>query len=176
VKPTINLRPIFHRDSEQIGIYFKNDLPLNIIVRKDAGAIWSQSKKCWYVPLSKKAFEKLRTAVKDSAILETSELKKFLEERDQKIIYKKELPLKKISPVGRPPQLLSTISPVNKHVLPAMKQLLKLKAFSPSTIKTYLNEMAQLLQTIKDIPADELKPEHLKKYLVYCYEKLDKCH
>jgi hypothetical protein len=172
VKPTINLRPILHRDGQQIGIYFKNDLPLNIIVRKDAGAIWSQSKKCWYVPLSKKAFEKLRTAVKDSAILDTSELKKFLEEKDQKIIYKKELPLKKISPVGRPPQLLSTISAVNKHVLPAMNQLLKLKAFSSSTIKTYLNEMAQLLQTIKDIPADELKPEHLKRYLVYCYEKL----
>lgn len=29
-----------------------------------------------------------------------------------------------------------------------------------------------MLQAIKDIPADELKPEHLKRYLVYCYEKL----
>jgi len=172
VKPTINLRPILHRDGQQIGIYFKNDLPLNIIVRKDAGAIWSQSKKCWYVPLSKKAFEKLKTAVKDSAILEISELKKFLEERDQKIIYKKELPVKKVPPIGRSLQSVSTISPVNKRVLPAMQQMLKLKAFSSSTIKTYLNEMAQLLQTIKDIPADQLKPEHLKKYLVYCYEKL----
>jgi site-specific recombinase XerD len=53
-----------------------------------------------------------------------------------------------------------------------MDQTLKLKAFSPSTIKTYLNEMSQLLQAIKDIPADELKQEHLKRYLVYCYEKL----
>ena len=53
-----------------------------------------------------------------------------------------------------------------------MEQLLKLKAFSASTIRTYLNEMAQLLQTIKDIPADELTPELLKRYLVYCYEKL----
>jgi len=53
-----------------------------------------------------------------------------------------------------------------------MQQILKLKAFSSSTIRTYLNEMAQLLITIKDIPADELKPEHLKRYLVYCYEKL----
>ena len=69
-------------------------------------------------------------------------------------------------------QIASVISPVNKHVLPAMKQLLKLKAFSESTIKTYLNEMSQLLQAIKNIPADELKPEHLKRYLVYCFEKL----
>ena len=53
-----------------------------------------------------------------------------------------------------------------------MQQMLKLKAFSQSTIRTYLNEMAQLLITIKEIPADELKPDHLKRYLVYCYEKL----
>lgn len=32
--------------------------------------------------------------------------------------------------------------------------------------------MSQLLQAIKNIPADELKPEHLKRYLVYCFEKL----
>jgi site-specific recombinase XerD len=32
--------------------------------------------------------------------------------------------------------------------------------------------MAQLLGKLKEIPADELKPEHLKRYLVYCYEKL----
>ena len=30
----------------------------------------------------------------------------------------------------------------------------------------------RLLQAIKEIPADELKPELLKRYLVYCYEKL----
>jgi site-specific recombinase XerD len=32
--------------------------------------------------------------------------------------------------------------------------------------------MSQLLLALKDIPADDLKPEHLKRYLVYCYEKL----
>ncbi|MBK8087812.1 MAG: phage integrase N-terminal SAM-like domain-containing protein [Chitinophagaceae bacterium] len=53
-----------------------------------------------------------------------------------------------------------------------MEQRLKLKAFSSSTIRTYLNEMTQLLLTLKDVPADELKADHLKRYLVYCYEQL----
>jgi site-specific recombinase XerD len=53
-----------------------------------------------------------------------------------------------------------------------MQEMLKLKAYSPSTIRTYLNEMAQLLQAINEIPADELEPEHLRRYLIYCYEKL----
>jgi integrase/recombinase XerD len=61
---------------------------------------------------------------------------------------------------------------VNARVLPLMEQRLILKAYSPSTIKTYLNEMAQLLQTIQKVSADALTPEHLRRYLVYCHEKL----
>jgi integrase/recombinase XerD len=53
-----------------------------------------------------------------------------------------------------------------------MEQALKLKAYSSSTISTYLNEMTQLLTIIKGKPADELTPGMLKRYLVYCYEKL----
>jgi len=172
MKLTIDLKPIFHKNANQIGIFFKNDLQLNIKIRKEADGIWSQTKKCWYIPCSRIAFEKLKAAIKDSAILETSELKKFLEEKDPGKTFKKELPVKKDAEDKGSLQLVSLISTVNKHVLPAMKQLLKLKAFSESTIKTYLNEMSQLLQAIKDIPADELKPEHLKRYMVYCYEKL----
>jgi integrase/recombinase XerD len=65
-----------------------------------------------------------------------------------------------------------TIASINHHILPAMKQKLQLKAYSPSTIKTYINEMAQLLKALQNIPADDLTPEHLKRYLVFCYEKL----
>lgn len=61
---------------------------------------------------------------------------------------------------------------MNAHVIPAMEQHLKLKAYSPSTIKTYLGEMTQLLTILKTIPADDLTPELLKRYLIYCYEKL----
>ena len=61
---------------------------------------------------------------------------------------------------------------VNAHVLPLMKQRLLLKAYSGSTIKTYLNEMSQLLQAIHPVPADNLQPEQLRRYLVHCHVKL----
>ena len=64
------------------------------------------------------------------------------------------------------------IQVTNAHVIPAMEQHLKLKAYSPSTIKTYLGEITQLLTILHTIPADDLTPEHLKRYLVHCYEKL----
>lgn len=60
----------------------------------------------------------------------------------------------------------------NQHVLPAMKQALILKAYSPSTIKTYLNEMSQFLQAIKHFSANDFTVLRLKSYLQYCFEKL----
>jgi len=67
---------------------------------------------------------------------------------------------------------VNEISAVNRHVIPAMKERLRLKAYSESTIRTYTNEMAQLLRVLGNTPADQLNPEHLKRYLVYCFEKL----
>lgn len=178
MKPTVNLKPLHHRNSEQIAIYFENNSSLNILIRSKAGATWSQTNKCWYVPLTREAFEKLNSALKDHANLATADLKRYLEEKNKQIApasgtltkTRISMPVKTLS-AGHV-KINRSISAVNRHVLPAMEQMLKLKAFSPSTMRTYLNEMAQLLITIKDIPADELKPEHLKRYLVYCYEKL----
>jgi integrase/recombinase XerD len=64
------------------------------------------------------------------------------------------------------------ITEVNKHVLPLLEQQLKLKAYSSSTIRTYLNEMSQLLKTIGNKSADELTVDELRRYMAYCYDKL----
>ncbi len=190
----ITLKALQHRNQECIGIYFENYTSLNTIMRKQVGAKWSQTKKVWYVPLSRENYNKLFSAVKGKAELEQSALHQYLADKKKKEIptlrtstvlkpvVKEKLPapaVKKPEPVktGRTQQQVTIykggkIQSVNAHVLPAMEQHLKLKAYSPSTIRTYLNEMAQLLAMLKDIPADELKPEHLKRYLVYCYEKL----
>jgi site-specific recombinase XerD len=66
----------------------------------------------------------------------------------------------------------SRISAVNKLVLPAMRERLRLKAYSESTVRTYINEMAQLLYVLGNIPADKLSSDHLKRYLLFCVEKL----
>lgn len=68
--------------------------------------------------------------------------------------------------------LRQNIGAVNRHILPAMKEYLTLKAYSPSTIRTYLNEITQLLIRLQNIPADKLTPAQLRRYLVYCFEKL----
>ncbi len=65
------------------------------------------------------------------------------------------------------------VDSINLHVIELMRDHLILKAYSKSTMKTYLNEMHQFLYRLGNIPADDLQPAHLKKYLVYCFEKLN---
>lgn len=187
------LKPLYHRGQECIGIWFENNPKLNGAIRKGAGAKWSQTNKCWYVLLSKENYNKLFFALKGWAEIEQSELHQYLSEKKKKELVEPNKIISTISQKTEANKIVPSfnnqaapawfdkkivvykkepISPVNAHIIPAMEQRLKLKAYSPSTIKTYLGEMSQLLTLLKDIPADELTPAHLKRYLVYCLEKL----
>src|SRR5690349_17154393 len=65
-----------------------------------------------------------------------------------------------------------SISAINRHVLTLLREKLKLKGYSSSTIRIYGNEMAQLLKVLGAIPADRLNEAHLKRYLLFCADKL----
>ena len=176
------LKPLHHREQECIGIYFENSPKVNDSIRKKAGAKWSQTNKCWYIPLSKDNYNKLFFALKGLATIDQSALHDYLAKK-KKQLQVIPAPAKQVS-TANPPASVKWISQkpavykkkriaaINAHVLPEMEQYLKLKGYSPSTRRTYLQEMTHLLQLLKDIPADELKPEHLKRYLVHCHEKL----
>ena len=76
----------------------------------------------------------------------------------------------KIPPVGK--GVLSKLSPVNARELQRMKEVLQMKAYSPSTIKTYMIEFAQLLYILKDVPVDSLGYDRLRAYILYCINTL----
>lgn len=187
------LKPLLHRGLECIGIYFEIDYKIQGALQKTKVVKFSITHKCWYAQLSKENYNKIFLALKGIGIIEQSVLHKYLEDKKRKkpadtnskipVIAEKEnkeTPLPVISNQSKPAWLSTRvtiykkekISPVNAHIIPAMHQHLKLKAYSPSTIKTYLNEMSQLLNILKDIPADQLTPAHLKRYMVFCFEKL----
>lgn len=173
LKPAVILKPFLHRSGEQIGIYFEHFESINILIRKKAGAKWSQSGKCWHVPLTEKAYKQVCEAVKEKAEINNSALKEYLDKR--KTVKKEALP-KEIEKIIRPVQpvkkLPGKISKENQEALNRFIQQLTLKAYGVSTIRTYRNEFMQLLQTIKNKPVQELTPDDLRRYMVYCFEKL----
>lgn len=177
---TVTLKALQHRNTECIGIFFPNKAVLSMAIRKISGVKWSHSNKCWYLPLGKDNYNKIDAALKNIALIDRAELNKYLTHKNKSATATSKL-LATQSPAALP-QLINkqltfyqtkNIHPVNSHVIPALQQQLKLKAYSPSTIRTYVNEMMQLLTVLNNIPADSLTTNHLKRYLIYCYEKLE---
>ncbi|MBL0356796.1 MAG: site-specific integrase [Chitinophagaceae bacterium] len=50
--------------------------------------------------------------------------------------------------------------------------LLTLKGYSPNTQKTYKNEFSIFLQQLKNVNVQEMTPERLSAYLLYCHRHL----
>ena len=187
---TITLKAIVHHHAERIGIFFNQDTILNNTIQKHAEARWSKTLQCWHVNLNKVSYDKLANALAGKAILDDSELSQYLKAkkaRSSKIITVVPGIEKKILKPLHSPNVTKNsntrhnavpfytqrrIEMVNAHVIPKMHEHLRLKAYSTSTMRTYLGEMKQLLGILKNIPADELSTEHIKRYLLFCFEKL----
>ena len=73
----IKLNAFLHNEKECIGIYARQDATLNYYFQKKAGAKWSKTNKCWYVPCTEKNYQLLAKALKGKAILQVDELKKY---------------------------------------------------------------------------------------------------
>jgi len=66
---TVTLKPLFHKDQNCIGIYFEHKFILNGAIQKYAGAKWSNSNKCWYVPCTQKNYTLLSNAPANKAMI-----------------------------------------------------------------------------------------------------------
>ncbi|MGH2565067.1 MAG: tyrosine-type recombinase/integrase, partial [Ginsengibacter sp.] len=173
---TVILKPLLHRGQQCIGIYCVQNATLNYHIQKKGNAKWSRTCTCWYVPCTEKNYEQLAKALRDKAILETGELKKYLlEKKNNTGIKKIQLPVpvipvknKNPQPVTRPARLCKE----NYEAFQNFQQQLVLKSYSTSTIRTYTNEFMQFLQTIGSVTAKDFTTKRIKDYLQYCFEKL----
>lgn len=173
----IIIRPLSHRGKECMGLYFEIHHAIQQALRKTGVVKYSKTHKCWYALLTKENYNAIFFALQGKAVTDISELHVYLENRKKKqdllpttSAVRTPLPEKKQE---RPERTsMYHISAVNREVLRQMKEYLVLKSYSSSTQRTYLQEITHLLVMLKEIPAKELRPEHLKRYLVYCFEKL----
>jgi len=66
---------------------------------------------------------------------------------------------------------LIKIDPVNRQAYLSMHEQLKLKKYSPNTVRQYLSEFGHLLGLLKNFPVEKMTPKRLKDYFLYCVEK-----
>lgn len=167
---TVTLQFLLHRGRNCIGIRFEKSEPLITALRRGTDARWSRTHGCWYTDASPEQLEKIRKVFAGIAELEEKDLPQsgswpLQPPPSADIRYLHREPVKKAVP---PPQ----IHPVNRHVLPALRQELVLRGYSPSTVKTYTNEVSIYLVALKHFAADAFTPQRIRDYLQYCLEKL----
>ena len=79
---TIYLKHLWHRHADCIGIYFTNDSLVNTTVRKLPSIKWSKTFQCWWLLLSKENYQLIKSSLSKIAIIDSSDLKIFLEKRN----------------------------------------------------------------------------------------------
>jgi len=167
---TVTLKYLEHKDHQLIGIYFEKDAGLNTALQAVAGIRWSRTHQCWHIPLHRDNYHLLTGLLQGKATVNSQPLLQHFKKQESPA--HAPFPVTIVTKVPKAKALPAGIHIVNKHVLPAMQQQLQLKAYSASTIKTYLNEVQQFLQLIKANAADEFTTQRLKDYLQYCYTQL----
>ena len=138
---------IEYRGTSRIAIHFDFNIEWNKRMMKLPDAKWSKSMHCWHIPDTPEYREKCGFT------------------QDREITAK--LPL----PVQTSTKFLQFISNNNNQQLQIFLQQLQLKAYSPSTIRTYRNEFIQLLQVLRNHRVQDLQPQHLQRYLLFCINK-----
>jgi integrase/recombinase XerD len=172
---TVYLQPLFHRNTEHIALCFSNDKNLELAVRKLKNVRWSQLNRCWYLPLTAHSQKLVEESLESIAAIDSTGLISHLQ--------KKEQVLKTPGASSDPSRHLKSdenitrsatwkLSTENLAALQRYIEQLNLKAYSASTIKTYRNEFLQLLQLLKNKLVEELTTDDLRRYFVYCFEKL----
>lgn len=69
-------------------------------------------------------------------------------------------------------EVLNKIHSVNMPALQRLQEQIVLKGYSENTLRTYTLEFAQLLYILQAHPVDELTPERLRSYFLYCHQRL----
>ena len=140
----IDYRVIIHRNRSRILVKFAHNRAWNERIKQVPGASWSSTLKGWHIPDTEENRKKCGLPVATSLTVQQQKVER--------------------SPIR--------LSVNNKAQLLLYLEQLALKKYSKSTLQTYRNEFMQLLQLLGETQVQELTPDHLKRYMLYCVVKL----
>lgn len=150
-----------HRGNSIISVQFDYDKELIRRFRQLPGARWSSTLKSWYLPDT--ADYRKRFGLKENPSTTALQAEKNFDPQ----------PTPETS-LGQANTVINDAMAAgcNSGVLFQVRELLILKGYSKSTQRTYLNELAQYLKLLVNTPAEKLTVADVKRYMVYCHEKI----
>jgi site-specific recombinase XerD len=160
--------PVHIKGQEAIGLPEPTDKDTLYTIRKIKGIRWSSQHHLWYLPLCRESYETFKLALTGKAALDTTRLKRYLEQR------KSMQPLLKKQGVSKRRSEQFLTQPLSRENLQAFQRyqaLLELKGYSPSTIRTYCGEFYLLLRLLKEKSVTTLTKENVQAYLLWLLRK-----
>jgi len=182
----VTLLPVMHRGGEQILICFPTNSGLDNAVRRIPAVKWSQTHRSWYLPLGESNYKLIMNAIRSMATVNSETLRLYLLKR--KAVKATEVPIDLPSTqpttddirrapvhsrviVSPEPTAAYRLSYENLGSLQKMVDLLVLKGYSHSTIRTYRGEVVLFFQVLGKHPAPGLTTEDVKRWLLKCLKE-----
>ncbi len=169
ILPTLVLKPIqLNNKEERIGLFIAGNKIIQDTIKRLTAVKWSSTHSCWHIPCNQTSYAATCKALQGIVIIDNKPLTAYLQKRQtanavqQKAGHKKTASIKQVS----------AISHYNMQLLQRTVQQLQLKAYSPSTLRTYKNEIGIFMQTLKNKSADTLTNEEVRRYIHHCIHKL----
>jgi integrase/recombinase XerD len=167
--PTLVLKPIQNKNKEdRIALFVTGNRIIHDTIKRLAAVKWSENLKCWHIPCTEASYEAMCHALKAHVIIDTKALSNYLHKKHTVVAVQKKLGQKK-------PPSIEQVNNINQHNMllqQRMVEQLQLKGYSPSTLRTYKNEIGIFMQTLKNKKADTLTTEDVRRYVHYCINKL----
>lgn len=164
---TIKLHLMQRRETAQMTLH-STDLSLNPLIKQLSGIKWSKTHGYWYLPLNNENYKMLQAHIQGKALLNATLLKASLQQKKKD---SSALPQGKPAVNNRAAEAASDLSEASSIALNRFVQQLTLKAYSPSTIRSYRNEFMQLLHLLKERSVSSLIAEDIKRYMAYVIGK-----
>ena len=149
----VKLVPLFHRGAERIALHFPKD-PQLITAAKAAGAQWSNTHQCWYVPGGRATVSTVFNAFRGKAWVDYSALKDPSKEpaamhpKAGASAHKAALPL----------------AATQAEALNALQQKLEIARYSPRTIEAYLNATKHFFLHFPGKHPGDIRTEGIEAY------------
>lgn len=142
----IQLKPLFHRNHQQIGIYFHYRKDIIERLHK-IGATFSKTNRCWYMLEEKGRLEFLIKSLRDLAEVDFSAFASQLKD------------------IPRDPVRYETVPALHKDDYEKFENQLDARRYAENTVRTYLSMVKIFLNWFADVPVDAISNDDVNSFL-----------
>lgn len=152
---TIKVEKLFHREAHRLALRFDFDQELNQLVRKLDNVRYSVTERCWHIPDDDNSMLELKQLFQGKATVD------FTAVQGQETVDKSDAMV----------AFQATRHPAQLAALKLVEQKLKLKGYSDTTLKTYLEQFSLFLRFFPDSDPADLGEVEINAYLMYLIDK-----